>query len=257
MERINIVLLRVFSDLVNIGYYSVLHEDDCYTLLPIVERHKLREIPAFLDPRKIRDRCSGDPLIKYYLFSKYDVVAIHNDPRIDLGFYTEEYRGGRLPRRKLGKGDLVLFMSGLARYPDKIWYYRSTRINDVLKELKRRGDVGIYLIGGIVVDKTLTISSSDWGEIVEKYQVLMYSPHYYRLDKRETYAIIGRGFYVKPPLRLANLTPRGYKLSKNLLTLIGRTEAYKLVKQNFRKTKYLGIDREKIESMIMPRAEFS
>lgn len=256
VDRLNIVLIRVFSDLVNIGYYSVIHSDDCVTLLPLVETRRVRGKPSFLDPRRVIDKCTGDPLIKYYLFTKYRVEIIHNDPRIDLGFYTEEYRGRRLPKRKLKKGDLVLFMSGLAEYPDKIWYYRSTSISRVLRDLKREGKVGIYLIGGLFVEKTVRIKSDEWSEVIERNQVLMYSPHYYRLEDRDAFAVIGRGFYINPPLRIAKLTIHGYRLSNELISLIGRRESYKLTKQNFRKSKYLTIKQDKFENIIAPRIEF-
>jgi len=256
-KHIGVVLIRVFSDTRNIGYYSVIHEDDCITLLPIAETRELTNIPDFMDLGKIIDKCTGSPLRIYYRFSRYYDKPVHNDPRVDLGFYTEEAKPSRLPQRKLREGDIVLFTTGLANYPDDVWYVKSkSTFTKILKELRTSNKIGIYVIGGLIVEKKINIENSQWDNIIDKYPVLLYSPHYYRLDKRDTFAILGRGFKIEPPLKIASITRDGYKVSQTLIELIGRENTDKLVKQNFRKSKYIKVGVEKIERLIEPFIEY-
>jgi len=255
MDKQPVVMIRVYSDLQNIGYYSVLHNDGCVTYLPIIEKKRLRETPSFLDPNRVVDKCSGEPLSKYYRYSRYVVLAIHNDPRIDLGLYTEEIRG-RLPK-KIGRNTWILFVSGLAEYPEEAWNMKSMDFKKMLVDLKKRGKIGIYIVGGIIVDKSILIKNVEWDNYVSKYTVLMYSPHYYRLEDRETHAILGRGFWINPPLKIATLNyPRGYSVTRELLSLIGYGEAGKFVKQNFRKTRIMDIGVEKINQILSPYMEY-
>lgn len=255
-DRIGIVLIRVFSDLKNMGYYSVIHNDHCITFLPIIEMRDLRKIPLFLDPRKIIDHCRNTPLISYYRFSKYDVKAIHNDPRIDLGFYTEDNKPSRLPKKKLKKNDIILFMTGLAFYPPEIWFSNKANMNKILYELKKNGKIGIYIVGGLIVNNLIEINGINWDKIIAKYPVLTYSPHYYRLRREKTLAILGRGFYIDPPVKIASRYIYGYRLSRDIISLIGYRNAVKILRQNFRKSSYIVIRREKIEEILAPYMEF-
>lgn len=247
-----IVLIRVYADFTNPGYYSVLHSNNCITILPIIEEHKLRYIPEHLDPHKIIDKCTGKTLYNYYAYSKKDAKAIHWDPRIDLGFYTEKYYGRRLSWRKIESGDYILFMTGLARYPEKMWKERIGKLSKIIKDLKKRNGIGIYLIGGIVVEEKILIKNSYWKTAIKKYPMLSYSPHYYWVQGRDTYAIIGKGFTLyNDPLELAKLTPTGIRPKRILVKLIGRENAEKLVKQKFRKTGLINV-RESIFRDIIP-----
>ncbi len=250
------VFIRVYSDLLNIGYYSILHRDECITFLPIVERKKLRSIPSFLNPRDIIDPCTGDPLYKYYRYTRYYVNAVHYDPRIDLGFYTEEYKGRRLPVKKIKKKDLILFISGLAKYPEDLWKKKEINMNKILYDLKKKKSIGIYIVGGIYVDKIIYIRSSDWDSVIEKYSVLYYSPHYYRLNDRDSIGVIGKSFYVKPPIPIAYLTLKGYRLTRYLIDLMGYSNAVKFSRQNFRKSRYILIDDEKLMKNVLLRADY-
>jgi hypothetical protein len=251
--EVGVVLIRTFSDTYNIGYYSILR-DDCITLLPIVERYDLSSIPVFMDPSKIIDKCTNAPLSIYYKFSRFKARAIHNDPRPDLGFYTEEDRPSRIPKRKLRRGDIVLFMAGLARYPDEIWYLDQVNMRRLLYDLKKAEKIGIYIVGGIIVDKIIEIGG-DWNEYIIKYPVLSYSPHYYRLERRETVAVLGRGFTVNPPVRIASITLEGYRLSRGLIHLIGYRDSEKLARQNFRKSRYKVVDERVLEKIILSYAD--
>jgi len=256
MEFYNIIMIRVYSDLTNIGYYSIIHPNNCITFLPIIETKKMKKIPLFLDPSRIVDKCKNVPLINYYQYSKYNVKAIHYDPRIDLGFYTEELRPSRLPR-KIDRDFIILFMAGLAEYPENIWSFKNQSIHKIIQELKNIGKIGIYLVGGLIVEKTIIIQDNEWDENIEKYPVLIYSPHYYRLEPkdRETYAVLGKGFYIKPPIKIAKLTNIGFKVTRALIRLIGKKNAENLLKQNFRKTRILRVSREKFSEIISPYME--
>ncbi|RLG79212.1 MAG: hypothetical protein DRO13_06310 [Thermoprotei archaeon] len=255
-DSVNAVLIRVYSDLGNVGYYSVLHSDGCTTLLPVAEEEGLISIPNFMNPLRIRDKCTDKPIAHYYAFAKRSIKAVHNDPRIDLGFFTENYRGGRLPKKSIRIGDYVLFMSGLAEYPEKTWYLDRKEFYRLVKSLRKKGKVGIYIVGGIVVERKLVIRSRDWDSVSAKHPVLLYSPHNYWSERKDTLAVIGRGFYVKPPVRVATLTDTGFRPSAKLIRLVGRTAANKLVRQRFRKTGLLILDREKLEEIVLAYAVY-
>jgi len=255
-NKTGVVLLRVYADTSNIGYYSVLHEDGCATLLPIDENYGIREIPAFLDPRKIVDSCKNTPLKTYYKFARVEVNAVHNDPRLDLGFYTEGLHGARLPRKKLKLGDIVLFMAVLAQYPDEIWYSSRVSMRKVLSTLRREDKIGVYLVGGIVVEKKVTILSDMWSEAVKAYPILAYSPHYYRVEDRDTFAILGRGFKIEPPLKIAAYTQTGFRITDTLKRLVGSSTSLALAKQRFRRSRYLLVDNSVLDNWILPYATF-
>jgi len=255
-DKTGLVLLRVYADTSNIGYYSVLHEDGCVTLLPINEKYGVSEIPAFLDPRKIVDPCRNMPLKAYYKFARVEVDVVHNDPRLDLGFYTEELRGARLPRKKLKPRDIVLFMSVLAEYPDEIWYSSRVSMRKLLSLLRREGKIGVYLIGGIVVEKKVAIQNDMWSELVKAYPILAYSPHYYRVEARDTFAILGKGFRIEPPLKIAVYTQMGFKATDTFKFLVGSSTSLNLAKQRFRKSRYLVVDRSVLDNLVLPYASF-
>jgi len=255
-DKIGVVLLRVYADTSNIGYYSVLHEDGCVTLLPINEKYSVSEIPSFLDPRRIVDPCRNTPLRAYYKFARVEVNAVHNDPRLDLGFYTEELRGARLPRKKLRPRDIVFFMAVLAEYPDEIWYSSKVSMRKVLSLLRKEGKIGVYLVGGIVVERKVAIQSDTWSEAVKAYPILAYSPHYYRVEARDTFAILGKGFRIEPPLKIAVYTQTGFRVMDTLKRLVGSSASLNLAKQRFRKSRYLLVDESVLDNLVLPYATF-
>lgn len=255
-DVLKIVLIRVYADLSNPGYYSVIHRDNCITILPVVEKNSLETIPSFMDPGRIIDKCSGKPLEYYYKFSKFNPKAIHNDPRIDLGFYTEEARSNRLPYTKMSRETIILFMSGLAKYPENIWFASKKEFRKIQREIRSKNLMGIYIIGGIVLNKVLKIESSDWNKTFEEIPVLMYSPHYYRKNNKNTVAFIGKGFYINPPLKIATLTTDSFKITRDLIELINRENVYKLIKQNFRKTSIIETKRDIFEKTLGSRIDY-
>ncbi len=255
-DSTGLVLVRVFSDTNNIGYYSVLHDDQCISLLPIIETTGLRDKPIFMDPYRIIDPCRNVPLITYYKFTKYRINAIHNDPRLDLGFYTEENKPSRLPKKKLKKGDIILFMAGLAQYPPEIWFFDNVNMRKILYNLRKEGKIGVYIVGGLVVERKIEINNSQWNDAISKYPVLTYSPHYYRVEKRNTFAVLGKGFYIDPPIKIAVLTTKGYRLTRKFISLIGYNNAEKLLRQNFRKSRYILVEHDRLEKILFPYTEF-
>ncbi len=207
MTTAKILLLRAYAETSSNGYYSPLHRGNCPTLLPIPEEGVLRAKPWFMDPRRTRSPCTGEPLSTYYPV-EHAATPIHNDPRLDLGLYTDYYMpGGRLPSRpgkRLGRGDVLLFMAGLAQYPDEAWRRpRSLREQKRLfDEARRRGRAAVYLVGGIVVEEIVDTGLVGWEKAVRRHPVLACSPHYYRVMD-EPVAVLGRGFTLQPPPRIS------------------------------------------------------
>ncbi|ADI31854.1 hypothetical protein [Staphylothermus hellenicus] len=147
-----LLILRAFLETSNGGYYSPLYRK-CYTLLPIPEDpYRLREIPLHLQPGKIIDQCTGEKFSKFYPV-EHDNNPIHNDPRLDLGIYTGYYMPkGRLPHKKgkkLEENDLLLFMAGLAEYPEKFWSKRRglREIKKAFRDSLVNGKAGIFIVG--------------------------------------------------------------------------------------------------------------
>lgn len=237
-----LLILRAYLETSNGGYYSPLHSK-CYTLLPIPENpRKLREVPEHLQPDKIVDLCTKKKLSSFYPLEHRN-NPLHNDPRLDLGFYTGYYMPkGRIPHRaekRLGENDLLLFMAGLARYPENFWSKsRSLReIKKAFRESVRRGKSGIFIIGGIIVREIIDISETGWGIMIKKYPVIKHSPHYYRRNDYPV-AVIGKGFFLKKPFRIStsNLKP-----TKNFVELIGKENAYNTARNNYRRTRVIKI----------------
>lgn len=177
-----LLVLRAWSDLANGGLYSVLHPDGCATLIPIPETGELRATPCFLRADMLLSPCTGKPIASY---NSGRYMLLHNDPRLDAGFYTDYYApGGRIPR-KLSGGDVLLFAAGL----------RLERCG------KGRSCRGVYIVGGILVREVVNIAAVGWREALERHPELSLSPHYWRHDDRPV-AVTGEGFTITPPLRV-------------------------------------------------------
>ncbi len=249
-----LLLLRAYMDTSDGGYYSPLHSSGCVSLLPMPEKKRIRRPPAFLRPRYLVDPCTGGSLDKYYVsgcFERYP-HTVHNDPRPDLGFYTGYYMPrGRVPHRepkKLRRGDILLFMAGLAEYPEDTWRIaRSVRdVQKILTGLKREGKAGIYIVSGLVVEEVLDISQTGWNRALKKYPQLRYSPHYYRRGDKPV-AVIGRGFYLNPPLMIYS-----YKtgLTRKFIELIGEDNAVKVSRNNFRRSAVIEVPYNTIKDIV-------
>ncbi len=241
-------------DTANGGYYSPLHEDGCASLLPIPETTDLRYVPSFLNPDNIVDPCGYGYLSRYYAKEcfKDKQKVIHNDPRPDLGFYTGHYSPkGRIPKspqKRLGEGDIILFMAGLAEYPDNLWEKKPSLrdIQKSLSKLKKRGKAGIYVVSGLIVERIIDVKLSSWSKVLKKYPVLRFSPHYYRL-KDHTIAVLGRGFNINPPLKIYCFKQG---ITRIFIELIGRENAIKIMKNNFRKSGIIEISYRRIRDII-------
>jgi len=249
-----LLLLRVFMDTSNGGYYSPLHENGCASLLPMPETAQLKYTPSFLNPDNIIDPCGYGYLSRYYANECFrnSQKALHNDPRPDLGFYTGHYSPkGRIPKsfnKRLNEGDILLFMAGLAEYPDDIWDNKPS-LRDIQKKLyklKKKGKAGIYLVSGIVVEKTIDIRSTGWSKVIKKYPVLRFSPHYYRI-RDHTIAILGKGFSINPPMKIYCFKNG---LTSGFIELVGKEIATKIMKNNFRRSGVVEIPYRKVRDII-------
>lgn len=249
-----LLMLRVFMDTANGGYYSPLHEDGCTSILPVPETTNLRYVPSFLNPDNIIDPCGYGFISRYYAMEcfKKGQKAVHNDPRPDLGFYTGHYSPkGRLPRspgKRLEEGDIILFIAGLAKYPSDLWEKkpRANIVRRILAKLKKNGLAGIYIVSGLVVEKVIDINSLGWSKVLKKYPVLRYSPHYYRL-RDQTVAVLGKGFNIDPPLKIYCFKEG---VTRHLRELMGWENAIKIVKNNFRRSGVINVSYKKIKDLV-------
>ncbi len=278
---VNVKILRVFLDgssLGGRGYYSPLHRElGCASLIPIPEdplllREEYRvNPPSFMDPDKWIDVCTGRvissfmpirPPIRLNEFvrgvpSRKGIAyrepwILHNDPRIDRGFYTDT--GSRIPR-ELKRGDILFFAAGLAEYPRDFWNRRRTlsSIINAFNRAREEGKAGIYLVGGIVVKEVVHLDTNeDWEKAISMHSYLRESPHFYRLN-RSAIAIIGRGFTVSPPAPLT-IPRRGSSLgtpSRLLQEILGKEAAHSFVRGNARISKLVEVvSMEKIFDML-------
>ncbi len=246
-----LILLRVYIDTNPDygGYYSPMHDNGCTTLLPIKETNKLRDTPWFLDASQIMDKCSNVRLSRYYPIEWGSKVIVHNDPRPDLGFYTGHFAPkGRIPRR-LGIGDYVLFIAGLARYPEGFWWRRRSK-REIVRTFRlslRNGLAGIYIVAYIKIHDIVEVWS--WNSVVERYPQLRYSPHYYWVNKEHrTVAVIGESSYVDPPIIFYDFGTR--KLNEEVVRVIGRDVAVNMIRNNFRKSRIVEVDEYGLQKLL-------
>ncbi|WFO74896.1 hypothetical protein J4526_07440 [Desulfurococcaceae archaeon MEX13E-LK6-19] len=233
-------MMRVYlstSDLkVMPGYYSpFLREKECAGLIPIPDEHIPQDrLPAHLDPCRAIEPCTG---LKYEMLQPLEWSWIlHRDPRLDLGFYTD-------PRfNRVRSGDIVLFVAGLAEYPRGFWGSRRWSIKEIRRvftDSVRQGKAGIYVVGGIIVEKVLNISrlKDGWKKALEIAPILKYSPHYYHGNDYPV-ALIGKSFILEPPLPVSKPVPG--KLvgppTRLLVKLLGEEKAYAYARKNYRKS---------------------
>lgn len=235
-----LLILRAFFETSNGGYYSPLNRE-CYTLLPIPEDlSKLGKTPPHLQPEKIIDQCTGEKLSKFYPI-EHDNNPLHNDPRLDLGIYTGYYMPkGRLPykkNKKLEENDLLLFMAGLAEYPEKFWSKRRrlSEIKKAFRESQVKDKAGIFIVGGIIIDEIIDISKIGWKNSIRRYPNIIYSPHYYRKNDYPV-AVIGKGFLLRKPFKISTSK---LKPTKNFIELIGKENAYNTARNNYRRTRII------------------
>ncbi len=219
------LVLRAWSDTSNGGQYSVLHQGGCVSLIPIPETSSMRRVPCFLRPRCLLSLCSLRPLSFY--MARYSPV-LHNDPRLDKGFYTGYWAPrGRLPR-SLGRGDVLLFVAGLVQ---EDYAGLATRP----RKLVERGLAGIYFVGGIAIEEILDTRSTGWGEALRRWPWLAYSPHYWRRGDTPV-AVVGQGFMFRPPL-LASAPGTLRAPSEAAIELLGADAARGLARNHFRRSR--------------------
>ncbi len=250
-----LLLLRAFFETSNGGYYSPLHENGCASLLPIPDdRRRYRRIPQHLLADKITDPCTGNSISIYYPIEYGTRPLVHRDPRLDLGFYTGYYApNGRLPKReekRLGEGDYLLFIAGLAMYPEDFWIMRRRlgEIRRVFRKLVREGKAGVFIVGGLRVIELIDTSATGWSEAIEKYSFLAESPHYYRV-KDYPVAVVGEPLIIDP-IMIADSTG---KPTRKLVALIGEERARSIARNNYRKSRVIrvGVDfEEKLANLI-------
>ncbi len=234
-----LLLLRAFFETSNGGYYSPIHDNGCATLLPILDnREWYRVIPPHLLANNIVDTCTGCRLSAYYAVEYGVQPLVHRDPRLDLGFYTGYYApGGRLPKssdKRLVEGDYLLFMAGLARYPEGFWGARR-RLNEIKRIFQRLvhdGKTGIFIVGGLRVVEVVDVSVTGWSRVLEEYPFLAESPHYYRFNDNPV-AVIGEPLQITP-IKIAD--SRG-KPTMELIKIVGREHALKIARNKYRKSR--------------------
>ncbi len=246
-----LILLRVYIDTNPEygGYYSPIHDDGCVSLLPIKELKELKAVPWFLNANQIMDKCSNVRLSRYYPIEWGSKVIVHNDPRPDLGFYTGHFAPkGRIPRR-LGVGDYVLFIAGLARYPEDFWWRRRSRCEIVraFRKSLKNGWAGIYIVAYIKIHDIVEVGF--WNNIVERYPQLRYSPHYYWVNHNyRTVAVIGESSYISPPVIFYDFKTR--KLNEEVVKVLGRDVAVNMVRNNFRKSRIVEVDEYDLQKLL-------
>ncbi len=238
------LFLRVFVETSNGGYYSPII-DDCYVALPIPETTKIPDPPDHMLPDKIIDKCTGRTLDHYYpLELTRNNHPVHNDPRLDLGFYTDYYMPiGRIPKKndkKLSKNDVIIFMAGFAYYPQGFFESKHT-LRDIRKEFMkahREGKTGIYIMGYIVIKDMVNVEEIGWRKAIQKYPVLRYSPHYYRQNDKPL-AIIGKGYILANPIKIYS---KSQGISPVLKKIIGGRQAVSMARNNFRRSSVVNIN---------------
>ena len=219
------LVLRAWSDTANGGQYSVLHRGGCVSLIPIPETNSMKRTPCFLRPQCLLSCCSLRPLSFY--MARYSPV-LHNDPRLDKGFYTGYWAPrGRLPK-SLKRSDVLLFVAGL------VWEdYAGLATRP--RRLVEKGLAGIYFVGGIVIEEMLDTRSMGWKRLIHRWPQLVYSPHYWR--KRDNpVAVVGQGFMLKPPLPASQ--PGTLRApSEAAIELLGAEAARGLARNRFRRSR--------------------
>ena len=228
------LVLRAWSDLSTTGQYSILHRNGCASLIPIPETSAYRR-PCFLRPDCLLSPCTLRPLSFYMV--RYTPV-LHNDPRLDKGFYTGYWAPrGRLPRA-LSRGDLLLFVAGLV-------HEDYARRADKPGKLVQRGFAGIYFVGGIVVEDIVDVGETGWRRALEKWPRLVYSPHYWRRGDTPV-AVIGSGFVLRPPLP-ASAPGTLREPSEAAKEILGNDAAWGLARSRFRRSRLIPMALELVE----------
>ena len=231
------LVLRAWSDTANGGQYSVLHRGGCVSLIPIPETGPMRRVPCFLRPQCLLSPCSLRPLSFY--MARYSPV-LHNDPRLDKGFYTGYWAPrGRLPR-SLGRSDVLLFVAGLVQ---EDYAGLATRPG----KLVGRGLAAVYFVGGIVIEEILDTKPMGWSEALRRWPWLVYSPHYWRKGDTPV-AVIGQGFMFRPPLPAS--APGTLRApSEAAIELLGANAAKGLARSRFRRSRIVELSFDLVEAV--------
>ena len=197
----------------------------------------MRRVPCFLRPRCLLSPCSLRSLSFY--MARYSPV-LHNDPRLDKGFYTGYWAPrGRLPR-SLGRGDVLLFVAGL------VWE-DYTGLATRPGKLVERGLAGIYFVGGIVIEEILDTRSMGWSRALHRWPRLVYSPHYWR--RRDTpVAVVGQGFMFRPLLPAS--APGTLRApSEAAIELLGAEAAKGLARSRFRRSRLVELSLDLVKAV--------
>ncbi len=241
--------LRVYLDTSSLpgggGYYPPLHPGrGCATLLPVPEPG-LRGRPPPLDPWVAGDPCTGRAVAWFQPLGLE--WPLHRDPRLDLGWYMDRWAPrGRLPRRLAG-GGLLLFVAGLAVYPEGFWAERRSlsEIRRAFRGAVEAGRAGVYLVGLLEAWEALDVGREGWGRLLARCPTGAESPHYWTRD-HWTVALLGRGFLVEPPLYMG----RPGSASEAARQLLGGEAAEALARGRFRRSRLLALSLDALESLV-------
>ena len=246
MTRVSILGIRIWADTVNGAQYSIIHRDGCITPIPIPEHRRLREKPCFLDPDCTKTRCTNKPL-SHYMQKPY---PLHNDPRLDQGFYTGYWAPRGVIPRDFKPTGILLFFAGLAAE------HHSKRPR--LKSLVAEQLGGVYLVGGILVEEVIDTSKTGWRRALKQHPELICSPHYWRRDVDMPLAVLGRGFALDPPIP-AHSPETPERPSQLLTRLLGEKAAQGFALNNYRRTRLVRGREEEVMGILgsMARLEWS
>ncbi len=254
-----LLLLRAWLDTGSLpggrGYYSPL-EEGCPVLIPIPEHGVAAgEPPEWIDPKRWRSGCSGRPLADYMPLDHE--WLLHNDPRLDLGFYTDYYSPwGRIPRspeKELRPGDIVAFAAGLAEYPRGFWA-RRRRLAEILRvfaEARSRGRTGVYLVGYIRVQRVVDVDKLGWENVLHRYPVLGFSPHLLRPGDRPV-AVLGEPHVPEEPLPLARSVAGRLcgTATETLIRLLGARAARGFLRQKCRRARVVNVSTARLMELL-------
>jgi len=249
-----LLLLRVYLDAGSLpggGYYSPLWPGvGCATLIPVPEAFAERATRD-MDPASVVDPCTGRPLLDFLPVDRW--WLLHNDPRLDLGFYTDYYAPrGRLPRSLAG-GDVVGFVAGLAVYPEGFWSRRRSlpEIRRALHLAAGKERAAVHLVGFLEVEEVVDTARTGWGRLLARHPQLRSSPHYARHDDYPT-AVIGRGYLVYPPAPLSEPRPwlARQPPSRLLARMLGEEAAWALARGNYRRSRLARLDAGELREVL-------
>jgi len=130
-------------------------------------------------------------------------------------------RGGRIPWG-LTRGDVILLIAGLARYPRGFWdtRRRKAEIRRAMRESEAQCTSGLYIVGGIIVEDLVDVAGVGWRELLSVYPCAMETSFYwdaarYGIDEGPL-LVVGETFKLYPPVVVYKCNRPARELAKIL-----------------------------------------